>query len=59
MMADKKHENPCQITGLVRSVTPFTLSYECKHLTESKESTRWLVLTRKNLVRASGLSFFV
>ena len=28
-------------------------------ISESKESTRLLALTRKNLVRASGLSFFV
>ena len=32
---------------------------KCYHFAESKESTRPLVLARKNLVRASGLSFFV
>ena len=34
-------------------------SVRCLTKSESKEATRPLVLTWKNLVRASGLSFFV
>ena len=36
-----------------------TCTVKCAFITESKESTRPLVLTRKNLASASGLSFFV
>ena len=56
--------NLCHLCLIVRLASDGVKRYQielCRHFpeAESKESTRPLVLTSKNLVKASGFSFFI